>query len=134
MPMVLVFVLKWVKSVLRCALYIFHLSDNNRLFTGNKVILLDTILHLRQALHRPYLILGLHYFEASSLGQASTTTTTTTTRKLRKLVQTLAEGLVLWLWEETHVPKIVGSNLVNVYLLDGHISRIFAVKIGMMFV
>ena len=26
MPMVLVFVLKWVKSVLRCTLYIFHLS------------------------------------------------------------------------------------------------------------
>ena len=29
--MVLVFVMKWVKSVLKCALYIFHVSASNAL-------------------------------------------------------------------------------------------------------
>ena len=29
-----------------------------------------------------------------------------------------AGALVLWLWEETHVPKVVGSNPGTVYWMD----------------
>ena len=31
MPKDFMFVLKWVKSVIRCALYIFHLSEENKI-------------------------------------------------------------------------------------------------------
>ena len=34
----------------------------------------------------------------------------------------------LWLWEETHVPKVVGSNPGTVYWMD-IFSHIFVVKI-----
>ena len=39
-------------------------------------------------------------------------------------------SLVWQLWEETHVPKVVGSNPCTVKL-DGHFSRMFVVKIVM---
>ena len=42
-------------------------------------------------------------------------------------------ALVKWLWEETHVPKVVGSSPVTVFWID-IFSHIFVAKIVMMFV
>ena len=39
-------------------------------------------------------------------------------------------ALVLWLWEETHVPKILGSNPSTVCWMD-IFSHIFVVRIVM---
>ena len=36
----------------------------------------------------------------------------------RKNVSNWAGALVLWLWEETHVPKVVGSNPCAGYWMD----------------
>ena len=36
--------------------------------------------------------------------------------------------MVGWLWEETHVPKVIGSNPGNVYWME-IFSHIFVVKI-----
>ena len=44
-----------------------------------------------------------------------------------------AGALVQWLREETHVPKVVGSNPGTVYWMD-IFSHILDVKIVMMFV
>ena len=38
----------------------------------------------------------------------------------------------MWLWEETHVPKVVGLNPGAIYWMD-IFSHIFVVKIVMMF-
>ena len=43
----------------------------------------------------------------------------------------MAEALVYWLQEETHVPKVVSSNPSTVPILDGHFSHLFVVKIVM---
>ena len=45
-------------------------------------------------------------------------------------VKNRAGALVYWLWEETHVPKVVGSNPGTVYWMD-IFSQIFVVKIVM---
>ena len=45
-----------------------------------------------------------------------------------KLLLIWAGALVSWLWEETHIPKVVGSNPVTVYWMD-IFSHIFVVKI-----
>ena len=42
-------------------------------------------------------------------------------------------ALVKWLWEETHVPKVVGLNPGTIYWMD-IFSHIIVVKIVMMFV
>ena len=42
-------------------------------------------------------------------------------------------GREWWLWEETLVPKVMGSNPGTVYWMD-ILSHIFVVKIVMMFV
>ena len=42
-------------------------------------------------------------------------------------------SLVYWLWEETHVLKVVGSNPGTIYEME-LFSPIFVVKIVMMFV
>ena len=39
-----------------------------------------------------------------------------------------AGALVLWLWEETHIPKVVGSNPGTLYWMD-ILSHISVVKI-----
>ena len=39
-----------------------------------------------------------------------------------------AGALVQWLWEETHVPKVVGSNLSTLYWMDIS-SHLFVGKI-----
>ena len=44
-----------------------------------------------------------------------------------------AGALVWWLWEETHVPKVMGFNLGTVYWMD-IFSHLFVVKTVMMFV
>ena len=41
-----------------------------------------------------------------------------------------AGALVLWLWEETHVPKVVSLNPSTVYWMD-IFSHLFVVKIVM---
>ena len=42
--------------------------------------------------------------------------------------------MVWWLWEETHVPKVVGSNQGTVYWMDISSHIFFVVKNVMMFV
>ena len=49
------------------------------------------------------------------------------------LLSLMAGALVQWLWEETHVLKVMGSNTGTLYWMD-IISQIFVVKIVMMFV
>ena len=39
--------------------------------------------------------------------------------------------MVWWLWEETHVPKVVGLNPSTIYWMD-IFSHLFAVKIVML--
>ena len=41
-----------------------------------------------------------------------------------------AGALVYWLWEEAHVPKVVGSNPSTIYWMD-IFSHLFVVKIVM---
>ena len=68
MPMVLVFVLKWVKCVLRCPLYIFHLSVVlliNQVSVVGKPDRTETILKLG---HCPSLGIVLAFNEHNSLG------------------------------------------------------------------
>ena len=43
-------------------------------------------------------------------------------------VKNSAGALVKWLWEETHVPKVVGSNPGTIYWVD-IFSRLCVVKI-----
>ena len=49
---------------------------------------------------------------------------------LIKKTSAWAGALVQWLWEETHVPKVVGSNPGTVYWMD-IFSHIIVVKIVM---
>ena len=44
------------------------------------------------------------------------------------IVNSWAVALVQWLWEETHVPKVVGLNPGTVYWMD-IFSHIFVVKL-----
>ena len=52
---------------------------------------------------------------------------------LGKLFVLRAGALVSWLWKETRVPKVVGSNPGTVYWMD-IFSHILVVKIVMLFV
>ena len=46
----------------------------------------------------------------------------------------LAKGiLVKWLWQETHVLKVMGSNPSTVHILHGHFSQLIVAKIVFMF-
>ena len=47
--------------------------------------------------------------------------------------KTWAGALVYWLWEETHVPKVVSSYHSTVRMLDGNFSHLFVVKFVMSF-
>ena len=51
---------------------------------------------------------------------------------LRNIFLPWAGALVWWLWEETHIPKVVGSNPDTVYWMD-IFSHLFVVKIVMCF-
>ena len=52
---------------------------------------------------------------------------------LTKTFRSRAGALVKWLWEETHVQKVMGSNPDTVYWMD-IFSHLCVVKIVMMFV